>query len=545
MVTILLEEIKKQAFKIGIKDFYNYIRNYYLEKNGFKRVKINEKKKKEIDELVSRTASVLGVSRENLWENPGFHMFFRITNIEQLKSLKIKIDLEKVKNSLAMGRELTILPLNVVLGEPTIYKFIPVLPELYSGKKRHSLDPYGLFRNQDQIRVINGGRSIYIGSRKFDYAVLANITEFCPVGCAECYKGTLTRLSMSALANIDPKYVEIKKQLNLKENRAIKQMKLLKRWLNKHPEVDTVIISGGEPLMYSPDTIGKILDELSEAKYLKAVRICTSSVYQGLFYKINDELIEKLRKFKKNNNGRNGKPKKHLYFNCHVTDEHQLLTPEARIATEKLQDAGISIYLQMPLQEGINFYRDNIIKSAEKLRRICEAAYEIGVIPYKAIVNMHSPSYKELTVPIEKVSEAISFLDEHFDTSDMVRWQAYNVLHEEGNFYIYPKPNFVAYKNIDKNKKRVIYFIPKIKPNGKIIVHTYEEPLIEGINDRNSLPKITDNKVLSRIKDVKEAYKKLKNNKINTKEFYMISGIRFSENKPLVIRGGRWKLNLL
>ena len=35
------------------------------------------------------------------------------------------------------------------------------------------------------------------------------------------------------------------------------------------------------------------------------------------------------------------------------------------------------------------------------VRAISEAAYEIGVIPYKAIVNMHSPSYQELTVPIE------------------------------------------------------------------------------------------------------------------------------------------------
>ena len=48
-----------------------------------------------------------------------------------------------------------------------------------------------------------------------DYAVLENITEFCPVGCSECYKGVLTRLGMSALADIDPKYAELKRELNL------------------------------------------------------------------------------------------------------------------------------------------------------------------------------------------------------------------------------------------------------------------------------------------------------------------------------------------
>ena len=529
-----LEQIKKDVLEIGIRDFYNYVRNYYLQKNDFDTAEIPQDKKETADELVSRTASFLGVDRENLWENHTFHMVFRVTDLESLISLDGEIDSDKVKDSLEKGRDLTILPLNVILGSSTIKKFIPDLPKLYSGEQEHSLDPYGILRGQDQIKALVENKSMYLGSRKFDYAVLANITEFCPVGCAECYKGTLTRLSISALANLDPKYAELKRQLNLQEQRAIDQTRLLKEWLNEHPEVNTIIISGGEPLMYSPDTIGKILNELGEAQHLKAVRICTSAVYQGLFYKISDELVNKLKDFKRENNGRN-KPKKQMYFNCHVTDEHQLLTPEARIATERLQEAGISIHLQMPLQEGINFYRDDPVKSAEKLKKICKATYEIGAIPYKAIVNMHSPSYKELTVPIERVSETISFLDKHFDTSDMARWQAYNILHEQGNAYIYAKPNFVAEKDFDRDEKRVAYYIPKVEPDGNIIVHTYEEPLLEGINDKDSLPKINDQRILLKIWEVREAYQKLRKDKIDTKEFYRISGIKFSENEPFII----------
>jgi L-lysine 2,3-aminomutase len=308
----------------------------------------------------------------------------------------------------------------------------------------------------------------------------------------------------------------------------------LKDWLNQHPEVNTVIISGGEPLMYSPKTIGRILDHLGEAEHLKAVRICTSAVYQGLFYKINNDLVDRLSEFRRKNNGRNGRAKKQLYFNCHVTDEHQLLTPEARIATERLQEAGVSIHLQMPLLEGINFYRDDPKKSAEKLRAISEAAYEIGAVPYKVIVNMHSPSYPELTVPIERVSETISFLDGHFDTSDMARWQAYNVLHEQGNAYVYPKPHFVAEKDIDKGRNRVTYFIPKLNPNGSINeVHTYEEPLLAGINDTDSLRPIADAGIQRRIDEVRDAYHRLRRNKINTREFYRVSGVKFSDNPPL------------
>jgi len=532
-----LEQIKKEAMKIGLKDFYSEIRNKYLKKNGFESAPIRSDKKAALNKLVSRLTHKLKITDDNLWENPAFQMAFRVTSLEDLIGLKENINAEKVKACLSTGRELTILPLNVLLGGSTIKKFIPTLPGLYSGEQKHSLDPYGIFKGQDQIRAVSkdGSKSIYLGSRKFDYAVLANITEFCPVGCAECYKGALTRMSLAALADIDPKYAELKKQLKLEEKRAIEQTRLLQKWLNKHPEVDTVIISGGEPLMYSPDTIEKILEPLGKAEHLKVVRICTSAVYQGLFYVVSDELIGKLKDFRKKHDGRYGRQKKHLYFNCHVTDEHQLLTPEARIATAKLQEAGVSIHLQMPLQEGINFYREYPAKSAEKMSRICLAAYDIGAIPYKAIVNMHSQSYEELTVPIERVSETISFLEEHFDTSDMFRWQAYSILHEQGNAYIYAKPHFLAEKDIDRNRGRVTYFIPKVESAGKVSVHTYEEPLLEGMNDQDSLSKISNKNISSKIREVREAYAKLRRDEIDTREFYNISGIKSSKNEPLII----------
>jgi len=550
-----MEQIKKEVLEIGIKDFFKYIRNFYLEKNGFDKEILPKTKEKDLSRITSRVAAFLGINKENLWESNAFHMFFRVTDLESLKSLNEDIDLKNVELSLKSGRELTILPLNIILGMPTIKKFIPNLPKLYSGEKVHSLDPYGLFRGQDQIRALvklnkdeeenlssneivkiknKKYKNIYLGSRKFDYAVLFNVTEFCPVGCAECYKGVITRLSMAALAEIEPRFAKIKKQLNLEEHRAIEQAKLLSRWLEDHREVNTVIISGGEPLMYSPETIGTILDEFGKIESLKVIRICTSAVFQGIFYKISDELIEKLKKFKEEHNGLHGKPNKQLYFNCHVTDEFQLSTPEALISSMKLKNIGISLHLQMPLQEGINFFRNEVVKSAEKLKRICEAAYRIGAIPYKAIVNMHSPSYKEITVPIEKVSEVITFLDEHFDNADMERWQAYNILHEQGNAYIYPKPNFVAVKNVNKEKGRVTYFIPKLI-NGKIVVHTYEEPLIENVNDQNSLSRIIDKKILEKIFEVQHAYNQLRMGKINAVHFYKISGIKFSKNEPLVL----------
>jgi hypothetical protein len=165
---------------------------------------------------------------------------------------------------------------------------------------------------------------------------------------------------------------------------------------------------------------------------------------------------------------------------------------------------------------------------------------------------MHSPSHPDLTVPIETVTKTISFLDSHTENSDQERWQAYNILHEQGNLYLSSYPHFSAVKEIDKENKRVIYFIPKIEfgDKKKIAIHTYEEPLIENCNDDpNSLSIIVDKDILEKINGVKRFYlllkdkiKKLEKSNLTfeekakeigkiEREFYRNSGIIFPENK--------------
>ena len=138
----------------------------------------------------------------------------------------------------------------------------------------------------------------------------------------------------------------------------------------------------------------------------------------------------------------------------------------------------------------------------------------------------------------------------------MERWQAYNILHEQGNLYLSAYPHFAALKEIDKESKRVIYFIPKVEFNGKkkIVIHTNEEPIIRGQNDNpNSMNIIADKEIKERIEMVRKAYLilKLKIKKLEAtqltfsqkakeigkieKNFYKLSGIIFPENKPLIV----------
>jgi len=531
-----LYQLKKQALEIGIKDFYAYVRNFYLEKNGFDTIEVDEDKKETLDKIVSDAAELLKVDKENLWDDKRFHLNFRITE-EEIDALEdLEIDEKTIANaneSVKEGRDMSILPLNALIGGDTIKKYIPFLIKRYSKDKKHTLDGYGIFTKRAKIEAIiedkAGKQTIkLLASRKFDYAALANITDYCPNGCAGCYKGSITRLKGLTLAEIDPNYREVKEKLEHDEKRAVEQIRLLTQWLNKHDEVDTIVISGGEPLFYKEETVGKILEEIAKAKYVDKVRICTGTVYNGSFFNITDKMIEKFKEFKKNN------PNKEFYINANVTDENQLITPEAKIVTKRLKDAGITIHLQMPIQEGINFYRDDLKKTAGKMIEVCRAAHKLGVDPYKAIVDIHSPDHPEITVPIEYVSKVLGALYGHKRKGDMAVWRVVNILDEQGNEYV--ERNLNAEKEVDIKNGKVTYFLAaeNILDN-KITIHIYVEPLLPGINDRGTLAKPIP-KIREKINEVKKAYQLLREEKIDAEDFYRISGIELSVNEPLIIK---------
>ncbi len=505
------------------RDFFSFVRAKYLGKT---------QDDSTLDALTDHLSSQLQLSPDQLWASSAFQLLFRAIKPEDLRILGLDQYVEAAEAAVQAGRVMSLLPYNAVMGETTIRKFIPSRPEKFSGSWRHSMDPYGIFRGMDRVVAVDSdGNETYLATRKFPYAVLANIIEACHIGCDGCYKGSMVRTSLSNLSNISPEFAEIKKQLSLHEERAIKQAELLTRWLNQNPEVDTIVISGGEPTLFSTHGLENILEQYEKAIRVEVVRMCTSSVFQGMWYRIDDELISILARFEKETG-------KQFYVNAHVTDDYQLNAPEAKMAVDRLQRAGISIHLQMPLQEGINFRRDDLSWTVEKLRKISKLAYGLGVIPYKMIVDMHSPSHPDLTIPIETVTKAIGFLDQHEHHSDHERWQAYNVLHEQGNLYLTAYPHFTAVKDIDEKNQRVTYFIPKVEFNGRkrIVVHTYTEPLLVGHNDNlDSFSEIPDKDLRDKIDQVRKAYERLHGDPQTLRAFYEESGIEYPQNKPLIL----------
>ena len=520
-----LNSIKENLKGYTARDFFSYARAKYLGQE----IKPNDT----LESILRKTSEETGISPEKLWASQEFQLLFRATTPEDLAILGINGNYkEEAQEAIRAGRMMSLLPYNTLMSDETIKKFIPSRPEKFSGAWEHSMDPYGIFRKMDKVVAIDKeGNETYLATRKFPYAVLANITEACHIGCDGCYKGSMVRTALSALAHINPEYAKIKKQLSLQEKRAEEQARLLVKWLNNNPEVDTIVMSGGEPTLFSNEGLEEILNQYKRAEHIKVVRMCTSAPFQGMWYRIDDGFVNALADFEKETG-------KQFYINAHVTDENQLSAPEARIAVDKLQRKGISVHLQMPIQEGINFRRDNLSWSSKKIGNVSKQAYKLGVIPYKAIIDMHSPSHPDLTVPLETFTKVIGVLDQHETHSDHERWQAYNILHEQGNLYLTAYPHFTATKEVDEEKQRVTYFIPKLDFNERkrIVVHTYEEPLILGHNDNlNSFGEIQDRDIRDRIAQVRESYRRVNNDPEELRGFYEISGIWYPTNKPLIM----------
>jgi lysine 2,3-aminomutase len=111
-------------------------------------------------------------------------------------------------------------------------------------------------------------------------------------------------------------------------------------YLEAHPEVRDVIVSGGDPLTMSTARITAVLERLRAIASLDTIRLATR-VPVTLPMRITDELLQALRGFHP------------LWIMTHFNHPKEL-SPEAVLALNKLADNGFPVMNQTVLLAGIN-----------------------------------------------------------------------------------------------------------------------------------------------------------------------------------------------
>ncbi|MFQ3619548.1 MAG: KamA family radical SAM protein [Spirochaetales bacterium] len=133
------------------------------------------------------------------------------------------------------------------------------------------------------------------------------------------------------------------------------------QYIQEHPEVRDVLISGGDPLTLPDESIDYLLSRLSSIPHVEFLRIGTK-VPAVLPQRITSSLLKILKKYRP------------LWMSIHATHPDEL-TQEMRTACDKLADAGIPLGSQTVLLSGIN-------DTVEILKKLFHGLLTMRVRPY-------------------------------------------------------------------------------------------------------------------------------------------------------------------
>ncbi len=179
-----------------------------------------------------------------------------------------------------------------------------------------------------------------------------------------------------------------RKRLFIKGNKEIiRDPEPALKYIKEHPEIDNVLISGGDPLLLSDRRLEEILAGLRSIDHVKIIRIGTKIPAFNPYRILNDDkLLRLIEQF--------SFKEKRIYMMVHFCHEKEL-TPPAIKAIDKLISAGAIVCNQTPLIRGVN---DN----PEALANLLNKLSFIGATPYYIFQCRPTTGNKVYSVPVEE-----------------------------------------------------------------------------------------------------------------------------------------------
>jgi lysine 2,3-aminomutase len=118
-------------------------------------------------------------------------------------------------------------------------------------------------------------------------------------------------------------------------------------YIESHPEVQEVIVSGGDPLVMSTGRIARLFERLAQIEHLTNVRLATRAPVT-IPQRITPELVQALKQAHPS-----------IWVMTHFNHPREL-TPESTAAVARLVDAGFPVMNQAVLLRGINDHADTL-----------------------------------------------------------------------------------------------------------------------------------------------------------------------------------------
>lgn len=189
-----------------------------------------------------------------------------------------------------------------------------------------------------------------IAQHKYDNRVNIYLSDCCLGYCNYCFRSLVSNASSEKHGG------------NIHWRKTIEE-------IARRPQVEEVILSGGDPLVYDNSTLEKMLKDLRLLKNVTAIRIHTRAWTHNPF-RIDDDFCRLLKKYEV------------TVLGVHVIHPREI-TVEFKAAVERIRASGAKAMLlaDIPLIKGIN-------DSEQVLRDVFMRLYLAGVKPYYLSHNM-------------------------------------------------------------------------------------------------------------------------------------------------------------
>ena len=170
---------------------------------------------------------------------------------------------------------------------------------------------------------------------------------------------------------------------------ASKEPDLLRSYVAQHPEVRSVLFTGGDPMVMSAKVLRRYLEPLLDIEHVQSIRIGTKSVaYWPHRFVTDRDADDVLRLFEEV-----AAAGKSLALMGHYSHVRELSTPVAQAAVERIRSTGAVVRCQAPLIRHVN-------DDAQVWADMWNLQVRLGAVPYYMFVERDTGAKNYFEVPL-------------------------------------------------------------------------------------------------------------------------------------------------
>ncbi len=172
---------------------------------------------------------------------------------------------------------------------------------------------------------------------------------------------------------------------------ASREAASLAAYVREHPEVQTVLFTGGDPMVMKTTVLQRYLEPLLDIEHLTTIRIGTKATaywpYRFLSEGDSDDLLRLFDRVVRSG--------RHLAIMAHVSHPRELEPRAARAALRRIQRTGAVIRCQAPIVRHVN--DDPLVWSDMWMSQV-----QLGLVPYYMFVERDTGPKGYFEVPLAR-----------------------------------------------------------------------------------------------------------------------------------------------